>query len=122
TSTVTNRLATTFQIAVYSIFSLLILAIIIAAIFVRVTVTPSFEAHSIRVMGYEMLISRHQTAPVLTAVDGLKNGILVFGETIVAFFMEGFSDFIAGFHFHFIGNALWLLFGWMWIIIKETLI
>ena len=73
-------------------------------------------------MGYEMLISRHQTAPVLTAVDGLKNGILVFGETIVAFFMEGFSDFIAGFHFHFIGNALWLLFGWMWIIIKETLI
>ena len=71
-------------------------------------------------MGYEMLISRHQTAPVLTAVDGLKNGILVFGETIVAFFMEGFSDFIAGFHFHFIGNALWLLFGWMWIIIHKN--
>lgn len=122
TSSAPSSSATPSQKAVDTIISLLILAIIIAAIFVRVTVTPSFEAHSIRVMGYEMLISRHQTAPVLTAVDGLKNGILVFGETIVAFFMEGFSDFIAGFHFHFIGNALWLLFGWMWIIIKETLV
>ena len=122
TSSAPSSSATPSQKAVDTIISLLILAIIIAAIFVRVTVTPSFEAHSIRVMGYEMLISRHQTAPVLTAVDGLKNGILVFGETIVAFFMESFSDFIAGFHFHFIGNALWLLFGWMWIIIKETLV
>lgn len=122
TSSAPSSSTTPSQKAVDTIISLLILAIIIAAIFVRVTVTPSFEAHSIRVMGYEMLISRHQTASVLTAVDGLKNGILVFGETIVAFFMEGFSDFIAGFHFHFIGNALWLLFGWMWIIIKETLV
>lgn len=121
-SSASSNSVTPSQKAVDTIISLLILAIIIAAIFVRVTVTPSFEAHSIRVMGYEMLISRHQTAPVLTVVDGLKNGILVFGETIVAFFMEGFSDFIAGFHFHFIGNALWLLFGWMWIVIKETLV
>ena len=52
TSSSPSSSATPSQKAVDTIISLLILAIIIAAIFVRVTVTPSFEAHSIRVMGY----------------------------------------------------------------------
>jgi len=101
-----------------TITGLILLCCIIAAFFVKISAKSDFSDKSVQVLGQELLIPRHQTVQDLGIVDGLKNGILVLGETVIVCVAEGITVFLEGFRYHLIGNIVWLLLGWIWVIVK----
>lgn len=68
------------------------------------------------------MIKDIQVTDELAFLDGLKNGLVVFGRSFGDIFVNGFFEYIDGFDYGLIGNVLWAFLGLFWVLIKQFLI
>lgn len=54
-------------------------------------------------------------------VDGLRNGVLIFGHAIVEIFVGAFYEYIGGFDYGIVGNIIWAFLGLFWVLLKYML-
>lgn len=105
-----------------SLTSLLLGLIVIISAFFNYSYTNLNAEKSVELFGYELISQKYDIIEgELTFLHGVKNGILVMGKTLADVFIIGAVDYISGFDFGLIGNALWLLFGWIWTFTKAFL-
>lgn len=81
----------------------------------QVTISATEALHETHVIrnGVEMLMHQHTIVENPSIVDGFKNGIGIFGKSIVTFFLGAFADYINGFSGTLDGHIMWMLFGWI---------
>ena len=105
-----------------SISSMIILFIVIGSYFFQLSGTASFMDKEVTVFDVSLKVMDIQIVDDFTFIDGLKNGLVVFGRCIGDMFVNGFWDFINGFSYGWIGNILWFFLGFFWIVIKQVFI
>lgn len=101
---------------------IILLAIVIGSYFFSISGTEAYANKSVVIGGIPLLIRKAEVVEQLGFTDGFKNGLLVFGHSIIASLAEGVSNYLDGFHFGLIGNAVWLFLGLFVIIIKVFLL
>lgn len=101
---------------------IILLTIVIASYFFSLSGTASFAQKDVVVLGTSLMVKDVEIVNSFTFMDGLKNGLVVFGRCFGDMFVNGFFDYIAGFHRGLIGNILWLFLGFFWVIIKQFII
>lgn len=99
--------------SINALAAIALIALIIIGFPVTISATQALhETHVIR-NGVEMLMHQHTIVEKPSIMDGLKNGIGVFGKSIVTYFLGAFADYIDGFSGTLDGNIMWMLFGWI---------
>lgn len=68
------------------------------------------------------MVTDVQIVDSFTFVDGLKNGLVVFGRCLGDVFVNGFSDYVGGFDYGLLGNIIWAFLGLVWVAFKHFLI
>lgn len=104
------------------ISSMIILIIVIASYFFQLSGTASFMDKDITIFDISLKVMDIEIVDGFTFLDGMKNGLVVFGRCLGDMFVNGFWDFINGFSYGWIGNILWFFLGLFWIIIKQMCI
>ena len=105
---------------IFSAFSAaVILAIVIGSYFFTLSGTAEYANRSVMIHGISLLIRKVEIVEDLGFIDGFKNGLLVFGQSVWVCFLEGLADYLGGFRFGLIGNAVWTFLGLLAIILKE---
>lgn len=105
-----------------TVSSVILLVIIIASYFFHLSGTYDFMRKDIVLLGASMKVMDIELIDDFTFVDGMKNGLVVFGRCFGDIFVNGFLDYIEGFSYGLIGNIIWAFVGLFWIIIKQFLI
>ena len=105
-----------------SISSIILLVIVIGSFFFQLSGSIEFSQKDVVFKGVSLMVTDVQVDPDLSFVDGLKNGLVVFGRCVGDIFVNGFSSYIGGFDYGLIGNILWAFLGLMWVFFKEILI
>lgn len=96
--------------------------IVIGSFFFQLSGSIEFSQKDVVFKGVSLMVTDVQVDPDLSFVDGLKNGLVVFGRCVGDIFVNGFSSYIGGFDYGLIGNILWAFLGLMWVFFKEILI
>ncbi len=110
-------------VKVFSTFSaIVILAIVIGSYFFHITGTADFAQKKIIVKGISLMAKNVQVVDSLGFIDGIKNGLMVFGRCIGDAFINGFVEYLDGFSYGWLGNVVWLIFGFLWTFFKAFLI
>lgn len=99
--------------------SVVLLAIVVASYFFHLSGTPEFARKDIIIRGVSIMLTDVQITTSLTFLDGMKNGLVVFGRCIGDIFVNGFFDYISGFTHGLLGNAAWAVLGLFWVGIKQ---
>ncbi|NBH78851.1 hypothetical protein D3Z52_11835 [Clostridiaceae bacterium] len=108
---------------VFSTFSsIALLAIVIASYFFPLSGTAAFAQKDVTVKGVSLMLTDVHVTDSLTFVNGLINGLVVFGRCIGDIFVNGFFEYVRGFDFGLIGNILWAVLGLLWLPIKHIII
>lgn len=105
-----------------SVSAIIILIIVIASYFFHLSGTYDFMEKDIVLFGTSMKVMDIEIIDEFTFLDGMKNGLVVFGRCFGDIFVNGFWDYIEGFSYGLIGNIIWAFLGLFWIIIKQILI
>lgn len=105
-----------------NISAAILLVIIIASYFFSLSGTVSFAQKDIVVQGISLMVKDVEIIDSFTFIDGLKNGLVVFGRCFGDMFVNGFWEYVGGFHRGLIGNTLWLFLGLVWVVIKQFII
>lgn len=105
-----------------TITSAIILAIVIGSYFFSLSGTVEFAHKDVIVRGVSLMVTDVEVVDHFTFVDGLKNGLVVFGRCIGDIFVNGFFEYIGGFSYGLIGNIIWAFLGLFWVVIKEFFI
>lgn len=107
----------------FSNFStVVILAIIIGSFFFAIAATPEFAQKDVVVLHTSLLVQGREVVPELSFLDGLINGLAVFGRSIGEMFTVGFHEYMAGFDHGLAGNILWCFFGFFWQVCKQMFV
>lgn len=108
---------------IFSAFSAaVILAIVIGSYFFTLSGTAEYANRSVMIHGIPLLIRKVKIVEDLDFIDGFKNGLLVFGQSVCVCFLEGLADYLNGFRFGLIGNVAWTFLGLLAIVLKEILL
>lgn len=105
-----------------TISTIILLAIMIASYFFQLSGTPDFARKDVVVKGISLMVTDVQIVDSFTFVDGLKNGLVVFGRCLGDVFVNGFSDYVGGFDYGLLGNIIWAFLGLVWVVFKHFLI
>lgn len=105
-----------------AISTIIIFAIVIGSYFFQLSGTEEFSRKDVIVKGVSLMITDVQVDNDLTFLDGLKNGIVVFGRSVGEIFVDGFFDYIGGFDYGLLGNILRGFLGLIWVILKEFIL
>lgn len=107
----------------FSTFStVVILSIIIGSFFFTIAATPEFAQKDVVVLHTSLLVQGREIVPQLSFLDGLINGLVVFGRSIGEMFTVGFHEYMAGFDHGLVGNVLWGFIGFFWQVCKQMII
>ena len=74
------------------------------------------------IRGIPLLIRKIELVEDLGFIDGFKNGLLIFGQSVWICFLEGLADYLDGFRFGLIGNVVWAFLGLFAVTFKEILV
>ncbi len=108
---------------IFSTFStVVILAIVIGSYLFSLSGTLEFSHKNVVVKGVSLMVRDIRVVNNLGFIDGLKNGLVVFGRCFGDVFADGFLVYINGFNYGWVGNALWLILGFIWVFLVEILI
>jgi hypothetical protein len=102
--------------------SIVLLAVIIGSFFFTIAATPEFVQKDVVVLHTSLLVQGRQVVPELSFVDGLINGLVVFGRSIGEMFTVGFHEYKAGFDHGLVGNVLWGFIGFFWQLCKQMIV
>lgn len=102
-----------------TVSSVVLLSIVAASYFFHLAGTPEFAEKDIVIRGVSLMLTDVQAVNTLTFLDGLKNGLVVFGRCIGDIFVNGFFDYTGSFEYGLIGNILWAVLGLFWVAIKH---
>lgn len=105
-----------------NISAVILLAIVIASYFFHLSGTSEFVRKDIVIKGVSLMVTDVQETGQLMFLDGLKNGLVVFGRSMGDIFVNGFWEYVHGFDHGLIGNILWAVLGLFWIVAKQFLI
>lgn len=105
-----------------SISSIIIFIIVISSYFFHISGTTSFIEKDIIIFDISLKITDIQLVDKFTFIDGIKNGLVVFGRCLGDIFVNGFWDYIEGFSYGWTGNIIWAFLGLLWIMIKQMII
>ena len=100
----------------------ILLGIIILSYLFHVAGTVEFARNGISVLGVPLKLEDIRVVEKLTFLDGLKNGLSVFGQSIGNMVVDGFLEYIRGFDYGLLGNIAWAILGLFWVIIKQFII
>lgn len=110
-------------VKILSIFSAtVILAIVIGSYFFTLSGTTEYANRSVVIRGIPLLIRKIELVEDLGFIDGFKNGLLIFGQSVWICFLEGLADYLDGFRFGLIGNVVWAFLGLFAVTFKEILV
>lgn len=97
----------------------ILFAIMISSYFFSLSGTPEFAKKDVNFFGASLLLKDVETMDSLGFMDGLKNGLLIYGRCFGDIFRNGFFEYIGGFDYGLIGNILWGVLGLFWVVIKH---
>lgn len=100
-----------------SISSIILLAIVIGSFFFHPSGSIEFSQKDVVFRGVSLMVTDVQVDPDLSFVDGLKNGLVVFGRCVGDIFVNGFSSYIDGFDYGLI--AVFVLVICVYFILNE---
>lgn len=104
------------------IYKILLLILAIAGFWMCYHVSEEYPIKTYKLFGYGLVSSQFEIDDHLTMVDGLRNGLLLYGKTISDSLVDGIQAYIAGFDHGLILNLIWLVLGWVWTCIKYMLL
>lgn len=105
-----------------TISALLLLAIVIGSYFFQISATGKLFGKSVDIAGIPLVIQAQTPAIELDFYDGVKNGLVIFGRAIGDMFVEGVLDYLEGFGPGIIGNIVWAVAGFFWLVIRQMLL
>lgn len=97
----------------------ILIAIMIASYFFSLSGTPEFAQKDVKFFGVSLMLKDIKTMDSLGFMDGLKNGLMVYGRCFGDIFKNGFLEYTGGFDYGLIGNILWGVVGFFWVLIKH---
>ena len=100
----------------------ILLGIIILSYLFHIAGTAEFARNGISVLGVPLKLEDIRVVEELTFLDGLKNGLAVFGQSIGNIVVDGFLEYIHGFDYGLLGNVAWAILGLFWVVIKQLII
>lgn len=108
---------------IFSTFSAAtLLVIVIGSYFFTLSGTAEYANRNVMIHGISLLIRKVEIVEDMGFIDGFKNGLLVFGQSVCVCFLEGLADYLDGFRFGLIGNVVWTFLGLLAIMVKEILL
>lgn len=97
----------------------ILIAIMVLSFFFPLTGTPALVEKDVKVFGVSLMLRDIQPTYSLRFMEGLINGLVVFGRSFGGIFVDGFHEYIGGFDSGLIGNLLWGIIGIFWVFIKQ---
>jgi len=112
------KVAKTFS----TVSGIILVTIIVASYIFHLSGTDEFARKDVIVKGVSLMITDIQQTDELSFLDGLKNGLVVFGRSFGDIFVNGFFEYTGGFTYGLLGNVLWAFWGLFWVFIKQVLL
>lgn len=103
-----------------AISGVIILIIVACTVAFGLKFTPALASKNVSFLGQNLVMTTQEVSDDLGYVDGLRNGVLIFGHAIVEIFVGAFYDYIAGFDHGFLLNMVWAVLGLFWVFMKYT--
>ena len=103
-----------------AISGVIILIIVACTVAFGLKFTPALASKNVSFLGQNLVMTTQEVSDDLGYVDGLRNGVLIFGHAIVEIFVGAFYDYIAGFDHGFLLNMVWAVLGLFWAFMKYT--
>lgn len=103
-----------------AISGVIILIIVACTVAFGLKFTPALASKNVSFLGQNLVMTTQKVSDDLGYVDGLRNGVLIFGHAIVEIFVGAFYDYIAGFDHGFLLNMVWAVLGLFWAFMKYT--
>lgn len=105
-----------------TVSTIILLVIVLGSFLFHLSGTAEFAQKNIIVKGVSLMVTDVEVTEHMGFLDGLKNGLVVFGRSAGMIFTDGFFSYIGGFDHGLIGNILWAIFGLFWVFIKQFLL
>lgn len=105
-----------------NVCAVLLLGIIILSYLFHIAGTAEFAREGISIFGVPLKLTDIRIVEELNFVEGVKNGLSVFGQSIGNMFVDGFLEYIHGFDNGFIWNIVWAILGLFWVIFKQLIV
>lgn len=103
-----------------AISGVIILIIVACTVAFGLKFTPALASKNVSFLGQNLVMTTQEVSDDLGYVDGLRNGVLIFGHAIVEIFVGAFYEYIAGFDHGFLLNMVWAVLGLFWVFMKYT--
>lgn len=103
-----------------AISGVILLVIVACTVAFGLKFTPALASKNVPLLGQNLVMTTQEVSDDLGYVDGLRNGVLIFGHAIVEIFVGAFYDYIAGFNHGFLLNVVWAVLGLFWVFMKYT--
>ena len=103
-----------------AISGVIILIIVACTVAFGLKFTPALASKTVPFLGQNLVMTTQEVSNDLGYVDGLRNGVLIFGHAIVEIFVGAFYEYIAGFDHGFLLNMVWAVLGLFWVFMKYT--
>lgn len=105
-----------------TVSTIILLVIVLGSFLFQLSGTAEFAQKNIIVKGVSLMVTDVEVTDHMGFLDGLKNGLVVFGRSAGMIFTDGFFSYIGGFDHGLIGNILWAVLGLFWVFIKQFLL
>lgn len=103
------------------ISGVIVLIIVACTIAFGLKFTPALASKTVPFLGQNLVMTTQEVSNDLGYVDGLRNGVLIFGHAIVEIFVGAFYEYIGGFDYGIVGNIIWAFLGLFWVLLKYML-
>lgn len=101
-----------------AISGVILLVIVACTVAFGLKFTPALASKNVSFLGQNLVMTTQEVSNDLGYVDGLRNGVLIFGHAIIEIFVGAFYDYIAGFNHGFLFNMVWAVLGLLWVFMK----
>lgn len=98
--------------------AVILLAIVGCTIAFGLKFTPALASKSVPFLGQDLVMTVQEVSDDLGYIDGLRNGVLIFGHAIVEVFVGAFYEYVGGFNYGLIGDIIWAVLGLAWVLCK----
>ena len=95
--------------------------IIVGSYFFPITTSEGLYHSKMQILSIPLIVQGHELVETPTFINGVMNGIGVFGRSVGDMVVGGISEYIDGFSGGWFWKLIWLVLGIVWISIKQIL-